>query len=82
MTYDWQAAYGGATTTVLTAFATHLDALLAQPLPAVPLDDALVARRARLQPGSLGSARLFAHQSAAAQAVLPWRPSDALGRAD
>jgi type VI secretion system protein ImpL len=84
MTYDWQAAYGGAyTTAVLTGLATHLDALLAQPLSPVPLDDALIARaRTAFSRVPLAS-RVYSRikPSAAAQALPPWTPSDALGRA-
>ncbi len=84
MTYDWKAAYAGAfDTAMLTGLAGHLDALLAQPLPAVPLDDQLIAQaRTAFSRVSLGSACVFTHQaSAAAQAVQPWRPSDVLGPA-
>jgi type VI secretion system protein ImpL len=84
MTYDWQAAYGSAyNTSVLTGLATHLDALLAQPLPAVPLDDALVAQARTAFSRIPLAARVYSRikPSAAAQALPPWRPSDALGRA-
>ena len=61
----------------------HLDALLAQPLPAVPLDDALVAQaRTTFSRVSLAS-RAYSRikPSAAAQSLPPWRPSDVLGPA-
>ncbi len=53
------------------------------PLPAVPLDDALVAKaRTTFSRVSLAS-RAYSRikPSAAAQSLPPWRPSDALGRA-
>lgn len=84
MTYDWQAAYAGAfNTTMLTGLASHLDALLAQPLPAVPLEDALVAKARTAFSRVPLAARVYSRikPSAAAQALPPWRPSDALGRA-
>lgn len=84
MTYDWQASYGGAyNVSVLTGLASHLDALLAQPLPAVPLDDALIAQARTAFSRIPLAARVYSRikPSAAAQALPPWRPSDALGRA-
>jgi len=84
MTYDWQAAYAGAyNAAVLTGLIGHLDALLARPLPAVPLDDALIAQaRTAFSRVSL-AARVYSRikPSAAAQALPPWKPSDALGTA-
>ena len=61
----------------------HLDALLAQSLPAVPLDEALVAKaRTTFSRVSLAS-RAYSRikPSAAALNLPPWRPSDAIGRA-
>ncbi len=84
MTFDWQAAYGGAyNTSVLTGLAGHLDALLAQPLPPVPLDDALIAQARTAFSRVPLAARVYSRikPSAVAQALPPWRPSDALGRA-
>jgi type VI secretion system protein ImpL len=84
MTYDWQASYGGAyNASVLTGLASHLDALLAQPLPAVPLDDALIAQARTAFSRVPLAARVYSRikPSAAAQALPPWRPSDVLGRA-
>jgi type VI secretion system protein ImpL len=84
MTFDWQASYGSAyNTSVLTGLASHLDALLAQPLPAVPLDDPLIAQARTAFSRVPLAARVYSRikPSAAAQALPPWRPSDALGRA-
>lgn len=84
MTYDWQAQYAGpANMAFIADLQKHLDALLAQPLPAVGLDDALVAKaRTTFSRVSLAS-RAYSRikPSAAAQSLPPWRPSDALGRA-
>jgi type VI secretion system protein ImpL len=84
MTYDWQTQYSGAANlAVVAALQEHLDALLAQPLPAVPLDDALVAQaRTTFSRVSLAS-RAYSRikPSAAAQSLPPWRPSDVLGPA-
>jgi type VI secretion system protein ImpL len=84
MTYDWKAAYAGAfNTSLLTGLDTHLAALLAQPLPAVPLDDQLVAQARTAFSRVPLEARVYSRikPSAAAQALPPWRPSDALGPA-
>jgi type VI secretion system protein ImpL len=84
MTYDWQSQYSGAANiAVVAALQGHLDALLAQPLPAVPLDDALVAQaRTTFSRVSLAS-RAYSRikPSAAAQSLPPWKPSDVLGPA-
>src|SRR5262249_12682138 len=84
MTYDWQAQYSGpGNLAAVASLQQHLDALLAQPLPAVPLDEALVAKaRTTFSRVSLAS-RAYSRikPSAAAQNLPPWRPSDALGRA-
>ena len=84
MTYDWQAQYSGpGNLAVVASLQTHLDALLAQSLPAVPLDEALVAKaRTTFSRVSLAS-RAYSRikPSAAAQSLPPWRPSDAIGRA-
>ena len=85
MTYDWQAQYSGAWQSGggRRPCRRHLDALLAGPLPAVPLDEALVAKaRTTFSRVSLAS-RAYSRikPSAAAQSLPPWRPSDALGRA-
>ncbi|MGZ5904563.1 MAG: type VI secretion system membrane subunit TssM [Reyranella sp.] len=84
MTYDWQTQYSGAANlAVVAALQGHLDALLAQPLPPVSLDDALVAQaRTTFSRVSLAS-RAYSRikPSAAAQALPPWKPSDVLGPA-
>ncbi|WP_395712239.1 type VI secretion system membrane subunit TssM [Reyranella sp.] len=84
MTFDWQHQYSGAANlTVVASLQKHLDALLAQPLPAVPLDDALIAQaRTTFSRVSL-AARAYSRikPSAAAQALPPWKPSDVLGPA-
>ncbi len=84
MTYDWQTQYfGAANLAVVDALQGHLDALLAQPLPPVPLDDALVAQaRTTFSRVSLAS-RAYSRikPSAAAQSLPPWKPSDVLGPA-
>lgn len=84
MTYDWQAQYSGpANIAVVADLQRHLDALLAEPLPAVGLDDSLVAKaRTTFSRVSLAS-RAYSRikPSAAAQSLPPWRPSEALGRA-
>jgi len=84
MTYDWQTQYSGAANlAVVAALQGHLDALLAQPLPPVSLDDALVAQaRTTFSRVSLAS-RAYSRikPSAAAQSLPPWKPSDVLGPA-
>lgn len=84
MTYDWQSQYSGAANiAVVAGLQRHLDALLAQQLPAVPLDDALIAQsRTTFSRVSLAS-RAYSRikPSAAAQNLPPWRPSDVLGPA-
>ena len=85
MTLDWQAPYpGAANVPVRDSLLRHLDALLAQPLPAVPLDGALVAQGAHApsaaSPWRSASTRASS-LSAAAQSLPPWRPRDALGAA-
>ena len=84
MTYDWRTQYAGAANVaVVASLQEHLDALLAQPLPAVPLDDALVAQaRTTFSRVSLAS-RAYSRikPSAAAQNLPPWKPSDVLGPA-
>jgi type VI secretion system protein ImpL len=84
MTYDWQAQYSGAgNLAVVAGLERHLDALLARPLPAVSLDDALLARArttfSRVPPAARAYSRI--KPSAAAQNLPPWRPSDVLGPA-
>jgi len=61
----------------------HLDRLLAEPLPAAPLDGPLVAAARESIRGVPPAARVFASlQTSAAAAALPaWRPVDSLGLA-
>jgi type VI secretion system protein ImpL len=84
MTIDWRNTYMGAfNTPLLTSLGAHLSALLAEPLPPVSLDGALVAQaRATFSRVSL-AARVYSRikPSAAAQRLPPWRPSEALGPA-
>jgi type VI secretion system protein ImpL len=84
MTYDWQAQYSGAANlAVVAALQRHLDALLAQPLPPVSLDDALIARSRTTFSRVPMAARAYSRikPSTAAQSLPPWRPSDVLGPA-
>ena len=82
MGLDWQAAWPGAAQAPMReSLQRHLDTLLAQPLPAVALDGGLVeAARATFSRVPLAQ-RVYSRirPSAAAQAVPPWRPADALG---
>ncbi len=84
MQLDWESAYPGpAAAPFRQSLTQHLDALLAQPLPQVALDGALVAAsRAAFSRVPLAN-RVYSRirPSAAAQTVPPWRPSDALGPA-
>jgi type VI secretion system protein ImpL len=84
MMLDWQATYPGATQAGLRAgLLQHLDALLAEPLPAIGLDGTLVAQaRSTFSRVSLAQ-RVYSRikPSAAAQAVPAWKPRDALGPA-
>ncbi len=84
MSLDWQGSYPGAIMRPpRDDLARHLDALLADRLPPVSLDGALIeaaqATFSRVSPAS----RVYSliAPSAAAQAVPPWRPADALGDA-
>lgn len=84
MTFDWKAAYSGAfNAAVLAGLDSHLEALLAQPLPRVKLDDALVAQARTTFSRVPLAARVYSRikPSAAAQALPPWKPSDVLGPA-
>ncbi len=84
MSLDWQASYPGAFNAPLVqSLRQHLDALLAEPLPAVALDGELVGQaRATFSRVSV-AARVYSRikPSAAALRVPPWRPSEALGPA-
>jgi type VI secretion system protein ImpL len=84
MKLDWQTAYPGLGYTALRdSLLQHLDALLAEPLPQMQLDGALVtAARSRIATVPLAQ-RVYSRikPSAAAQRLPQWRPSDALGPA-
>jgi type VI secretion system protein ImpL len=84
MTLDWQAAYPGPVMTpTRESLGRHLDALLKDPLPKIPLDEPLVAvARTTFSRVPLAN-RVYSRiaPSAAAQAVPTWRPADALGAA-
>ncbi len=84
MTQDWRLSYPGAfNQPMLDALGRHLNALLADSLPAVSLDGQLVAAaRATFSRAPL-AARVYSRikPSAAALRVPPWLPSDALGAA-
>jgi type VI secretion system protein ImpL len=82
MALDWQAASPGpAMAPTRQELSRHLDALLAEPLPKIPLDGALVAAaRATFSRVPLAD-RIFSRiaASSAAQQLTPWRAADALG---
>jgi type VI secretion system protein ImpL len=82
MKLDWETAYPGLGYTPLRDSLTqHLDALLAEPLPQMQLDGALLSQvRARIATVPLAQ-RVYSRirPSAAAQRVPPWRPGDVLG---
>lgn len=84
MTLDWETLYPGAAyAPVRASLLRHLDALLSEPLPSLLLDGGLVAQaRATFSRVSLAQ-RVYSRirLSAAAQAVPPWKPRDALGPA-
>jgi type VI secretion system protein ImpL len=84
MSLDWEATYTGAVMAPMRdELSRHLTALLGEKLPSIPLDGALVeAARATFSRVPLAN-RVYSRiaPSAAAQAVPPWRPADALGAA-
>ncbi len=81
---DWQRRFPGALNADLRQhLSTHLDALLAEPLPAVPLDGALVGTaRASFSRVSLAE-RVYsrARPDGVASGVPDWTPAMALGPA-
>ena len=84
MRFDWQAAYPGPSLAPFRAdLMRHLAVLLANPLPPIPLDGALVQTARQTFSRVPLSERVYSRirGSAAAQSVPPWRPSDALGAA-
>src|SRR5579883_3448750 len=81
MAADWEAAYPDPSGQVQRDLLRHLDALLAAPLPAVPLDPELIAKaRAIISRVPLAS-RIYSRIAAVARTVPPWRPADVLGPA-
>jgi type VI secretion system protein ImpL len=81
MRLDWEQTFPDAA--MRANLLGHLSALLAQPLPQVALDGALVDT-ARVTFSRVTVAQRVYTQimtSAAAQALAPWRPADALGAA-
>jgi type VI secretion system protein ImpL len=84
MMLDWQATFPDIRYAALrTSLLKHLDALLADRMPAVQLDGDLLAKaRATFSRVSLAQ-RVYSRikPSAAAQALPPWKPREALGAA-
>ncbi len=84
MKLDWETAYPGlGYASLRDSLLRHLDALLAEPLPQVQLDGALVALvRGRIAQVPLAQ-RVYSRirSSTAAQLLPPWRPSDVLDAA-
>jgi type VI secretion system protein ImpL len=84
MSLDWETSYPGAVMAPMREnLARHLEALFRNRLPPIPLDGALLAKaRATFSRVPL-AARVYSliSSSSDAQAVPPWRPSDALGAA-
>ena len=83
MTADWQVRYPGALNARLRAdLLTHLNALLATPLPTIALDGALVeAARATFSRVSLAERVYSRIRGQAERAAVPdWVPADALGQ--
>jgi type VI secretion system protein ImpL len=84
MQIDWLSSYPGEDQApVREALQHHLEALLADPLPSVAVDGALVvqARRAFANVPLAQRAYSRLRPYAAAQHIPPWRPSDVLGPA-
>ena len=82
MTLDWEATYPDAVSAPMRAsLARHLDALMAQPLPPIELDGALVAQARTAFSRVPLADRVYSRikPSAAAQAVPPWIPAAAIG---
>jgi type VI secretion system protein ImpL len=84
MGLDWQATYPGAVRAPVRDHLTrHLDALLAEPLPQIPLDGALLESARKTFSRVPLANRIYSRiaSSGAAQSVPPWRPADSLGAA-
>ena len=81
-TLTWQQTYAGAGAAPFRdGLARHLDALLANPLPKVPLDGALVEDARRTFSRVPLAERVYSRirPLAVAQGIPPWRPGDAAG---
>ena len=84
MTLDWQSAYPGPAAAPMRAdLIRHLEALLAEPLPAIPLDGGLIAAARTVFSRVPLAERVYSRirDSAAAQNVAPWTPAQSLGPA-
>ncbi len=84
MAIDWQSAYPGATfAEPRESLLRHLDAMLAEPLPQVPLDGDLVARARETFDRVPLAVRVYARirDSAPARRLPSWKPRDPLGAA-
>ena len=84
MAIDWQSAYPGATfAEPREDLLRHLDAMLSEPLPQVPLDGDLVSRARETFDRVPLAVRAYARirDSAAARRLPSWKPRDALGAA-
>jgi type VI secretion system protein ImpL len=84
MNLDWQRLYPGlAAQPVRDDLMNHLQALLAAPLPAVPLDGALVENARAAFAHVPVAERVYSRirDSAAAAAIAPFVPGDAMGAA-
>ena len=81
---DWQDSYPASEDAALRDdLARHLDALLAEPLPAISLDGSLVASARTVLARVPAADRVYAtiRSSAAAQRLPDWRPLNVLGAA-
>jgi type VI secretion system protein ImpL len=82
MNLDWQQAYPGAQPAPFReALARHLDVLLNNPLPTIPLDGALVEDARRTFSRVTLAERVYSRirPIANAQNIPLWRPADAVG---
>ena len=84
MAADWSTLYPAEEDTALRASLAHrLDKALAEPLPTLALDGALVAAARTVLARVPAADRIYTaiRTSAAAQHLPPWRPVDAMGAA-
>ncbi len=80
MTLDWQNTYPGAADVALRGdLVKHLDALLANPLPQVPLDGKLIEDARRTFSRVSLAERVYSRIRPLAANVPPWTPGAALG---